>query len=482
MRTNYSLNWRKSMLYEALKKYSESDYYPFHMPGHKRRMGRFCNPYELDITEIEGFDNLHHAEGILKEIEEKLAAFYQAEESKMLINGSTCGILAAISSCVERNGRLLVARNCHKAVFHGMLLTGCKASYLYPAYVSEYGIAGGILPETVRQSLETYKDIQAVLITSPTYDGVVSDVKAIAEITHAYGVPLIVDEAHGAHFCCDKRFPISALQCGADIVINSLHKTLPSFTQTAVLHMQGHLVDRDRLKKYLAIYQTSSPSYLLMASAENCVDLVRKEGTERYDRLHGCLNTFLKEMQQCHHIKCADKNMIGKNGVYDFDASKLILSVKGTSLTGAKLYDRLLKTYHLQMEMAAQDYVIGITTLADEEEGFSRLSHALLEIDREIVEQKNDIRTAVLTEPEQVFTLAEADNAKKTRIPFKESVGRICGEMVFVYPPGIPLLVPGERISRIALDQILYKKESGLKVEGTSDISTETLFVIEDNQ
>lgn len=469
------------MLYEALKKYSESDYYPFHMPGHKRRMGSFCNPYALDITEIEGFDNLHHAEGILKQIEEKLAAFYYAEESKMLVNGSTCGLLAAISGCVKQNGRLLVARNCHKAVFHGMILTGCKASYLYPAYVSEYGIAGGILPEDVRQALEKHKDIQAVLITSPTYDGVVSDVKAIAEVAHAYGVPLIVDEAHGAHFCCDKRFPVSGLQCGADIVINSLHKTLPSFTQTAVLHMQGSLVDRNRLKKYLSIYQTSSPSYLLMASVEHCMDLVRKEGMERYDRLHGYLDTFYKEMKNCTHIQCADRSIIGKNGVYDFDVSKLIISVQGTSLTGANLYERLLEEYHLQMEMAAENYVIGITTLADEEEGFSRLREALLEIDNEITDETIDTTQSVFTEPEQVFTLAEADNRKKVRIPFKEAAGKVCGEMVFVYPPGIPLLVPGERISQMALDQILYKKESGLKVEGTSDRTVETLLVIEEN-
>ena len=468
------------MLYEALKRYSESDYYPFLMPGHKRRMGNFCNPYELDITEIEGFDNLHHPEGILKQTEERLAAFYGAEESKMLVNGSTCGILAAISSCVDQNGRLLAARNCHKAVFNGMLLTGCKASYLYPSCVEEYGVAGGISPEDVRKSFETHKDIQAVLITSPTYDGVVSDVKAIAEIAHEHGVPLVVDEAHGAHFCCDERFPVSALQYGADIVINSLHKTLPSFTQTAVLHMQGNFIDRNRLKKYLSIYQTSSPSYVLMASVDNCMELVKQEGRERYDRLYGYLDAFYREMRECHHIKLADKSIIGKNGVYDFDRSKLIISVKGTSLTGAGLYERLLNEYHLQMEMAAQDYVVGITTLADDEEGFKRLSHALTEIDREIVEVGNDTDTVVFAELEQVVTLAEADKAPKTRIPLKEAAGRISGEMVFVYPPGIPLLVPGERVSENTLKQLLHKKKSGLKVEGTSDMSAETLLVVEE--
>lgn len=467
------------MLYEALKKYSESDYYPFHMPGHKRRMGMFVNPYELDITEIEGFDNLHHAEGILKNIEEKLSAFYGADESKMLINGSTCGILAAISCCVGKNGRLLTARNCHKAVFNGMLLTGCKASYLYPPYVEEYGIAGGILPEDVRQALETHGDIQAVLITSPTYDGVVSDVRMIADIAHEYGVPLIVDEAHGAHFCCDERFPISALRCGADIVINSLHKTLPSFTQTAVLHMQGDLVDRNQLKKYLSIYQTSSPSYLLMASIENCIDLVKQEGITRYNRLFGYLNKFYSEMKDCRHIRCADRGMIGKNGVFDFDMSKLVLFVRGTSITGAELYERLLEEYHLQMEMAAQNYVIGIATLADEEEGFLRLSRAIAEIDMNIQEGKQDRVKAVWTEPEQVLTLSEADHAKKIRIPLKEAAGKLGGEMVFVYPPGIPFLVPGERINGMVLNQLLSKKESGLKVEGTSDLSAETVLVVD---
>ena len=284
------LNYRKEKqpgLLERLTEYAGSDAYPFHMPGHKRREipdgipGGFPDPYGIDITEIDGFDNLHHAEGILKDAMDEAAAIYGADRSWYLVNGSTCGILSAVFATTENGGRILTARNCHKAVYHAICLNRLEAEYLYPEEITEFGINGGIRAEDVRKALE--KDamrcagnsgdvrgkitkIQAVLITSPTYEGVVSDIRAIADAAHEYGIPLIVDEAHGAHLeyavqC--HSFPKSALEYGADIVIQSLHKTLPCFTQTAILHVKGKLVDQDRVSRYLSMFQTSSPSYLL---------------------------------------------------------------------------------------------------------------------------------------------------------------------------------------------------------------------------
>ena len=254
-------------LLEKLEEYSQSDYYPLHMPGHKRNISHFGDPFRLDITEIDGFDNLHHAEGVLLEAQQRAAALYGAEESFYLINGSTCGILAAISACTKRGGRILMGRNCHKAAYHGVFLNGLKAAYLYPETDFVRGINGAVTPETVRKALREQHP-EAVFLTSPTYDGVVSDIRSIAEIVHKAGAILIVDEAHGAHFAMSPYFPESALSCGADLVINSLHKTMPSLTQTALLHVQGKRVDRERLKMYLGIYQSSSPSYVLMAGMD----------------------------------------------------------------------------------------------------------------------------------------------------------------------------------------------------------------------
>ena len=255
-------------LYDRLLQYQSSEMYPFHMPGHKRRKDDFANPFFIDITEIEGFDNLHHAEGILKDAQDRAAALYHSEETYFLVNGSTCGILAAVSACTARGGKILMARNCHKAAYHAAYLRGLDIEYLYPEKEDIFGINGGIHEDIVEKALEEFQDIQAVMITSPTYDGVVSNVEKIAQIVHRKGIPLIVDEAHGAHFGFHEYFPKSSVEMGADLVIHSLHKTLPSLTQTALLHVNGNRVDRECLRKFLDIYQTSSPSYVFMAGMD----------------------------------------------------------------------------------------------------------------------------------------------------------------------------------------------------------------------
>lgn len=271
-------------LYRSLKKYGDSDYYAFHMPGHKRQLGLFENPYQIDITEIDGFDDLHHPEtdGILVRAEERAAKVYGAEETHFLVNGSTAGILSAVSGCTSRGGKLLMARNCHRSVYHGVELRALHPVYLYPQQIENLGINGAILPEDVEKALEKERDIQAVIITSPTYDGVCSDVRNIAEICHRFEKPLLVDQAHGAHFPFSEYFPEDALWAGADVVIHSVHKTLPSMTQTALLHLQGSLANREQVRHYLSVYQSSSPSYVLMASIDACMELLEQDGKELF--------------------------------------------------------------------------------------------------------------------------------------------------------------------------------------------------------
>lgn len=464
---------------EKLQQYSKSDYYPLHMPGHKRRISHFEQPFAIDITEIDGFDNLHHAQGILLGAQKQAAKLYGAEETYYLVNGSTCGILVAVSASVTRGGRILMARNSHKASYHAGFLNGLRVTYLYPRMDMRRGINGSIRPEDVRMALLEHSDIQAVLITSPTYDGIVSNIQAIAQEAHRAGAVLIVDEAHGAHFGMHSYFPKSALACGADIVINSLHKTLPSLTQTALLHVQGERADREKLRKYLGIYQSSSPSYVLMAGMDACVDLLQTQGEELFASFTQKLEQMRRSLQQMKTLHLVDGQETGIEA-YDFDRSKVLISLENCTMSGPELAQILREKYHLEPEMEAAHYVTAIMTVADTQEGFDRLTAALLEIDAEaeIKEESTERIAATFISNKEVMSIEKAENSPQEEVLLAESAGRISAEYVYLYPPGIPLLVPGERISEELVRQLDYYQIIGLELQGIVDYTGEKIRVI----
>ena len=518
------LNYRKEKqpgLLERLTEYAGSDAYPFHMPGHKRREipdgipGGFPDPYGIDITEIDGFDNLHHAEGILKDAMDEAAAIYGADRSWYLVNGSTCGILSAVFAATENGGKILTARNCHKAVYHAICLNRLEAEYLYPEEITEFGINGGIRAEDVRKALE--KDamrcagnsgdvrgkitkIQAVLITSPTYEGVVSDIRAIADAAHEYGIPLIVDEAHGAHLeYADQchSFPKSALEYGADIVIQSLHKTLPCFTQTAILHVKGKLVDQDRVSRYLSMFQTSSPSYLFMAGMERCIRYMDGDGRNEMVRYEERLEHFMKRMEGLQVLEVLDWEICRKyRTVAGWDPSKIVVStMRAEDFHGEELAETLRRKYHLEMEMTAPEYVIAMTSLMDTEEGFERLGTALLEIDgalRHCVESeqqkekgeskgKKRCETPEATEskvshPIRRMLICEAMDADTERTALQDTVGKVSAEFVYLYPPGIPIIAPGEVFTDAIVEKIMAYKAAGLLVQGPADPDADVIL------
>ena len=518
------LNYRKEKqpgLLERLTEYAGSDAYPFHMPGHKRREipdgipGGFPDPYGIDITEIDGFDNLHHAEGILKDAMETAAAIYGADRSWYLVNGSTCGILSAVFATTENGGKILTARNCHKAVYHAICLNRLEAEYLYPEEITEFGINGGIRAEDVRKALE--KDamhcagnsgdvrgkitkIQAVLITSPTYEGVVSDIRAIADAAHEYGIPLIVDEAHGAHLeFADQchSFPKSALECGADIVIQSLHKTLPCFTQTAILHVKGKLVDQDRVSRYLSMFQTSSPSYLFMAGMERCIRYMDGDGRNGMVRYEKRLEHFMERMEGLQVLEVLDREICGKyRTVAGWDPSKIVVStMRAEDFHGEELAETLRRKYHLEMEMTAPEYVIAMTSLMDTEEGFERLGTALLEIDGalrcrmepEQQKEKGELKEkercetpegleSKLSHPVRRTLICEAMDADTERTALQDTVGKVSAEFVYLYPPGIPIITPGEVFTDVIVEKIVAYKAAGLLVQGPADPDADVIL------
>lgn len=463
-------------LLEELEIYQKSDYYPFHMPGHKRNPQIDYIPAEIDITEIDGFDNLHHPQGILKAAQKRAAELYGAEESFFLVNGSTSGILAAISAAVESGGSLLMARNSHKAAYHGAFLRNLRVQYLYPEIMGDYGICGGISPKQTEELLASDKDIQAVFITSPTYEGMVSNIEEIADIVHRYGKILIVDEAHGAHFgIAGNDFPKSAVAAGADIVIQSIHKTLPSLTQTAILHVQGSYVDRSRLRRYLQIYQTSSPSYVFMAGIDSCIRLMERRGNELFRQYQDRLQFFYKEAEKLEYLSVLNpKEAAGSWEVKEMDASKICIFTGRAAMSGVQLYEILLERYHLQMEMSAGNYVLAMTSVMDTLEGFERLLQALCELDREIArmgrikgqEVHRMNHRAFFMGGRQLLKASEVENMEGEVLPITECVGRISKEYRYVYPPGVPVLVPGECISGDTVELLEYYEETGLNVLG----------------
>lgn len=513
------LNYRKEKqpgLLERLTEYAGSDAYPFHMPGHKRREitdgipGGFPDPYGIDITEIDGFDNLHHAEGILKDAMDEAAAIYGTDRSWYLVNGSTCGILSAVFATTENGGKILTARNCHKAVYHAICLNRLEAEYLYPEEITEFGINGGIRAEDVRKALE--KDamhcagnsgdvrgkitkIQAVLITSPTYEGVVSDIRVIADVAHEYGIPLIVDEAHGAHLeYADQchSFPKSALEYGADIVIQSLHKTLPCFTQTAILHVKGKLVDQDRISRYLSMFQTSSPSYLFMAGMERCIRYMDGDGRNEMIRYEKRLERFMERMEGLQVLEVLDREICGKyRTVAGWDPSKIVVStMRAEDFHGEELAETLRRKYHLEMEMTAPEYVIAMTSLMDTEEGFERLGTALLEIDgvlRRRMESGRKEKAASetpegleskLSHPVRRMLICEAMDADTERTAFQDTVGKVSAEFVYLYPPGIPIIAPGEVFTDAIVEKIMAYKAAGLLVQGPADPDADVILTL----
>ena len=478
-------------IFDKLKNYSDSDYYAFHMPGHKRNLDLMdgTSPYRIDITEIDGFDDLHHAEGILKEAQERAAEVYHADETHFLVNGSTVGILSAILGTTEKGDSILVARNCHKSVYHAIYLNELDPVYLYPKFDTELGLSTEIDAADVQKALEEHPGIRAVMIVSPTYDGVVSDIEKIAEIVHEAGCLLIVDEAHGAHFGFDPYFPKSANMYGADLVINSLHKTLPALTQTALLHVNGERVNRRKVKRYLDMLQTSSPSYILMASIDACIHLLEQTQMQKcsiFKEYAAHIDNLREELKKLKYLK-----IIRTENTDRYDRSKFVISVKHAPISSHELYERLLRDYHLQMEMLAGTYVLAMTTVGDAQEGLDRLRDALLAIDAELDaklksgsgQEQKPMQMTDTDLPlsgrqpslEKVWTIAGAVKcrdvvpSRKGKIEtcsFADSVGYISLEYAYLYPPGSPLIVPGERIAQEAVEILCWYQEHDFSIEG----------------
>lgn len=451
-------------LWEQLTHYGVSQILPMHMPGHKRKSGFMSGLGKYDITEVTGFDDLHHPEGIIKETMDHAAQIYGSDRSYLLVNGSTCGILSAITAATRPGDKILLARNCHKSALNAVTLHQLKPLWLMPPTVSELGVFGGISPAEVETALQNNDDIAAVLIVSPTYEGIVSDVKAITEIAHRHRVPLIVDAAHGAHFRFGKDFPQDALSCGADLVIESLHKTLPSLTQTAILHLKSELVDARKVEFALQTYQSSSPSFLLLASIIECLRIMEEKGETMMEQYSQHLNLLRKTLSGFGECCLLDKSI----EMFDYDKGKIVLGFHGYD--GRTLATQLLKKSRIELEMAAPGYIIAMTSVYDTKEDLFRFGAEMNRLRREMPLKGKQTFPQIITElSRQQLHPHETRYAKTELCPVTESCGRIAADTIYLYPPGSPLIAAGEIISENILNTIALCQQYGCTVHGVTE-------------
>lgn len=448
------------ILTDKLKKNNDTDMYPFHMPGHKRKLSGE-NPYTYDITEIDGFDDLHYPTGILRDLNERVAEEYGADRAWVLVNGSSSGVMAAVSACVRPGQKILMARNCHKSAYNAVMLRAVKTEYIYPQIDKSTGINLEICADDVDRILCNNADISTVLITSPTYEGVISDIKAIADTVHRHGGVLIVDCAHGAHLGIGKSGGINPVHCGADIVIMSLHKTLPAMTQTSVICAKGNLVDYEAINRYVDMYTSTSPSYVLLSSVERCFDIIDEGGLQLWENYYKIISDFRHRCKSLQNIYLWQKDE-------RFDTGKIIIATDKAGINGHNLMNILRDRYHLELEMESAEYVLAMTSCCDDKDGLKRLSDALFETDATLYPAEKHC-SLMSPETHKKYESFETEYMAKEQALLENAEGKISGTYIYAYPPGIPWVVPGELITGEVIRMIKDSYANGISIRGVDE-------------
>jgi len=436
-------------LCEKLNSLSASGVLPMHMPGHKRNAEKFPWLKSLDltkdITEISGFDNLNDPETVFAELNERLARLRGADKSFALVNGSTGGILAAFKLCLPNGGKALISRGSHKSVYAAAETVGADLCYVVPDVIPELGAFGAVTPDKVEAELIKEQDVGLVAITSPTYEGVISDIAAIARVCHKHGVPLFVDAAHGAHFGFG-GFPEGAIRLGADIAVESLHKTLPSPTQTAVLSVKSALIDADRARLCVSAFQSTSPSYILSAGIDACARYMEERGETEARLWYERVSALRERLNRLENLRLYSAE--------NLDPSKLVL----TCDNGYAAME-LFRAGGVELEMASDSYVIAMTGLGDTDKTLSAFYRAAEKVDKLVQKSRDGIITDVKL-PEKRFSPRQALTLPNEPVPLRYCDGRIAAEYVWTYPPGSPIIVPGELVCAETLSASDYLRSS----------------------
>lgn len=478
----------KLPLVEGVLKYVNENNVSLSMPGHKGGKGFLCtsdsekffsNIIKADLTEVDGLDNLHNPEGIIKEALAKLSGFYKSKKSYFLVNGSTSGNLAMIFSCFNEGDKIIVERNCHRSIFNGIILRKLKPVYIRNEIIKKYNAPISIDVEHFLCLIKENKDAKGIILTYPNYYGICTDLQLIIKEARKYNMKVLVDSAHGTHFGICKDIPESALTLGADMVVMSSHKTLPSFTQTAFLHIgKDSAVNIEKVDFYVSAFLSTSPSYMLMCSMDYGRYFLEEHGKKAYEDLIKMANKYRSLINKLNWVHVLEEkdiiNEVSSKSKYPIiDLSRFVINVDG-GLSAHKLNNYLRKN-KIQAEMSDSSNVILIFSPFNYEEDFKALYDALVNCSKdELQEQAVVIREIYI--PEAKLLPFEASESKQGKLNIDKALGKICALAVVPYPPGVPILNPGEIIDYTCLNMIKYYLENGVTILG---IDNNKITVIE---
>ncbi|MRX71669.1 aminotransferase class I/II-fold pyridoxal phosphate-dependent enzyme [Bacillus lacus] len=480
-------------LFTGLVKHSKRNPVQFHIPGHKKGTGidpefrEFIgeNALAIDLINIGPLDDLHSPKGMIKEAQDLAAQAFGADYTFFSVQGTSGAIMTMVMAVCGPGDKILVPRNVHKSVMSAVVFSGAIPIFIHPEIDKNLGISHGITTDAVKKALEQHPDAKGLLVINPTYFGIAGDLKKIVELAHEYSVPVLVDEAHGVHIHFHDDLPLSAMQAGADMAATSVHKLGGSMTQSSILNVREGLVSAHRVQSILSMLTTTSTSYLLLASLDVARKRLATEGKQLLDKTIALSQETRNSLNNIKGITCIGEEILGKKATFDMDPTKLIISVKELGLTGYDVEVWLRDHYNIEVEMSDIYNILCIITPGDTEKETQLLVEAMEKLSEQFSEVKTAHTDASILLPDipvLALTPRDAFYAETEIVPIKESAGRIIAEFIMVYPPGIPIFIPGEIISQENLDYIEKNMEVGLPVQGPEDSSLKSLRVIKEHK
>lgn len=487
------MSQNETPLFTGLIEHARKNPTQFHIPGHKKGAGidpdfrNFIgnNALSIDLINIGPLDDLHQPKGIIKQAQDLAAEAFGADHTFFSVQGTSGAIMTMVMAVCGPGDKIIVPRNVHKSVMSAVVFSGAVPIFIHPEIDSDLGISHGITTDSVEKALEQHPDAKGLLVINPTYFGIAADLKRIVDIAHSYDIPVLVDEAHGVHIHFHDGLPLSAMQAGADMAATSVHKLGGSMTQSSVLNVREGLVSANRVQSILSMLTTTSTSYLLLASLDVARKRLVTEGFELIEKTIQLANYMRDKINTIENLHCIGREILGSKATFDFDPTKMIISVKDLGITGSDAEVWLREKYNIEVEMSDLYNILCIVTPGDTQKEADLLINALANLSNEVshLSESRIVPKVLLPDiPVLALTPRDAFYSETEVVPFTESAGRIIAEFVMVYPPGIPIFIPGEIITEENLNYIQMNIEAGLPVQGPEDYELKSLRVIKEHR